>query len=83
MPPTHELVGIWVDVNLTQGRLQISFNQCSSRLIENMAFLPLDEAVASRAVFVIVSGADGLTGLWGQLNNSKTVRDIPYVSVGS
>ena len=39
------------------------------------AFLPLDVAVASRAVFVIVSGGDGQAGgrkrIWSQLNNSK------------
>ena len=48
-------------------------------------FLPIDEAVASRAVFGIVSASDGRTGgrkcsFWIQLNNSKTVRDRPYVS---
>ena len=52
-----------------------------------IAFLPLDEAIASRAVFVIASGSDGRTGgrkrYWSQLNNSKTVRDRPYVSIGS
>ena len=36
--------------------------------------LPLDEAVASRAVFVVVSGSDGradwLKRFWSQLNNS-------------
>ena len=47
-------------------------------------FLPLDEAVASRAVFVIASGSDGRAErLWSQLNNSKTVRDRPYASMGS
>ena len=38
-------------------------------------FLPLDEAIASRAVSVIVSGsdgrADGRKRFWSQLNNSK------------
>ena len=44
--------------------------------------MPLDEAIASRAVFVIVSGSDGRAEtLLGQLNNSKTVRDRPYVCV--
>ena len=37
--------------------------------------LPLDEAIASRAVFVIVSAsdgrADGRKRFWSQLNNSK------------
>ena len=50
-------------------------------------FLPLDEAIASRAVVVIVSGSDGRTGgrkhFWNQLNNSKTVRYRPDVSMGS
>ena len=45
--------------------------------------LPLDEAVASRDVFVIVSGSDGRAGgrkrLWCQLNNSKTVKKIDYM----
>ena len=45
--------------------------------------LPLDEAIVSIAVFVIVSGSDGRKRFRGQLNNSKTVRDIPYVSMGS
>ena len=47
-------------------------------------FLPLDKAVASREVNVIVSGSDGETEtLWSQLANSETVRDRPYVSIGS
>ena len=32
-------------------------------------FFPLDEAVVSRAVFVIVSGLDGRIRFWSQLNN--------------
>ena len=44
--------------------------------------LPLDEAIASRAVFVIVSGSGGRTCFWSLLNNSKTVWDIPRVSMG-
>ena len=48
-------------------------------------FLPLDKAIASRAVFVIVSQAGGKKSFWSQLNNSKKrVRDRPYdVSMGS
>ena len=43
-------------------------------------FLPLDEAIAYTAVFVIVL-SDGR--FWIQLNNSKTVRDRPYaMSIG-
>ena len=50
-------------------------------------FLPLDEGVASRAVFVIVSRWDGQAGrqkrFWSQLinffYNSKTVRDRPHM----
>ena len=41
-------------------------------------YLPLDEAIASRAVFVNVSGSDGRAGrkrVWGQLTNFKMVRD--------
>ena len=45
--------------------------------------LPLDEVVASRAVFVNVSGSDGRKRFWNQLNNSKTVSYKPYVSIGS
>ena len=41
------------------------------------------EAIASRAVFVIVSRAGGRKRFWSQLNNSKTVRDRPYVSMRS
>ena len=50
-----------------------------------LGFLPLDEAVAFRAVFAIVSGSDGGGGrerFRRQLNNHKTVRDRPYVSIG-
>ena len=39
--------------------------------------------VASRVVFVIVSGSDGRKPFWRQLNNSKMVTDRPYVSIGS
>ena len=45
-------------------------------------FLQLDEAVASRAAFVIVSGVDGQKRFWSQLNISKTVRDRLYVTMG-
>ena len=46
--------------------------------------LPLDEAIAFRAVFVLlVSGFDGWADrqkrFWSWLNSSKTVRDRPYV----
>ena len=47
------------------------------------SFLPLDEVIVSRAVFVIVFGSDGRKHLWSQLNNPKTVRDRPYVSMGN
>ena len=44
--------------------------------------MPLDEAVASRAVFVIVSESGGRAGgpkrFWSQLTNSKTARDSIY-----
>ena len=48
-----------------------------------MVLLPFDEAV-----FVMVSVSDGREDgraetLIGRLNNSKTVRDIPYVSMRS
>ena len=38
-------------------------------------FLPLDKAVASRVVFVIISGSDGRKRFCSQPNNSKAVRD--------
>ena len=47
------------------------------------------EAVAHRAVFLFVSGSDGLAdertagNAFGPANNSKTVTDRPYVSMGS
>ena len=50
---------------------------------ELVRFLSLDEAIASSAVFVIVSGSDGRKRFWSHLNNSKTVRYIIYVSIGS
>ena len=51
-------------------------------------FLPLDEAIAYRAVLVIVSlsggRADGNAFVWIQLNNSRTVMVYrPYVSWAS
>ena len=49
-------------------------------------FLPLDEAIASRAVFVIMSGSDVRAETLfepAMLGNSKTVADRPYVSMGS
>ena len=46
-----------------------------------MSLLPLDEAIASTAIFVCAS--DGRKRFWSQLNNSKTVRDRPYVSWGA
>ena len=56
-------------------------------LLTGHPLLPLDEAIASRAVFAIVSGSGWQTGgrkrFWSQLNNSNTVRDRPYVSMGS
>ena len=45
-------------------------------------FLPLDEVIASRAVFVIVFVSDGRKRFWSQLNNSKTVSDRSHVSMG-
>ena len=44
--------------------------------------MSLDKAIASRAVFVVVSRSDG-NAFESQLNNLKTVRDRPYVSMGS
>ena len=43
-------------------------------------FLPLDEAIASRAVFVIIFESGGRKCFWSQPNNSKTVRDRPCVN---
>ena len=50
--------------------------------IKDIQLLPLDEAVASRVVTVIIYRSDGWKRLWSQQNNSKMVRDIPYVSIG-
>ena len=48
--------------------------------------MPLDDAIACKAVFVIVSASDGRTGgrtsSWSQLNNSKMIRDRLNVSMG-
>ena len=49
------------------------------------------QAVAPRAVSLIVSGLDERTGeradgrkrFWNQLNNSTTVTDKPHMSMGS
>ena len=45
----------------------------TSRGVDNVYFLPLDEAIASGVVFVIVSGSDGRVGgrkrFLSQLNN--------------
>ena len=47
-------------------------------------FWPLDEAISSRAVIVIVSGREGQAETFLEpANNSKTVGDRPYVSIGS
>ena len=57
------------------------------KIVIKWQLLPLDEAIASRALFVIVSRldelADGSKRFWGQLNNSKTVTDRQYVAMGS
>ena len=43
--------------------------------------LPLDEAMAPRAVILIVSGSDGRAETL-QLNNSQTVRDDLHCVIG-
>ena len=62
---------------------EVAFKDCNTFLI----CLPLDEVIASKAILVIVSGLDGRTDgrkrFWNHLNNSKTVRDRQYVSMGS
>ena len=45
-----------------------------------LPFLSLDEAIASWAVFVIVSGSDGQAD---ERTETLLVRDRPYVSMGS
>ena len=87
----------------TDGRISLPFelqpngwsltNMSLGTLFHNL-LLPLDKAVASRAVSVIVSWSDrradrragGRTETLlepSQLNNSKTVRYKPYVPMGS
>ena len=39
--------------------------------------------LVSRAVIIIVSGADGRKRLWIQVNNLKAIRDRSYVSMRS
>ena len=56
----------------------LNFPDCNVSII-----LPFDEEIASRLVFVIVSGSDARKRFWIQLNNSKTVRDGPYLSIWS
>ena len=55
-------------------------------------FLPLDEAITSRAVIAIVPGSadgrangrtDGRKRLWSQISTSRTVIGEPKVSMGS
>ena len=61
-------------------------NKVDKSISSTVRFLPLGEAIASRAVFVAVSESDGQAGgntFWSQINNSKTVRDRPYISIGS
>ena len=76
-------LGVWVNgEHFSVGQIFVIlryYNKFHFQII----FLPLDEAIASRAVFVIVSGSDGRKRFWSQLNYPKTVRDRPYVSMGS
>ena len=58
---------------------QIVTNKLTSRL----SFLLLDQAIASGVLFVIVSESDGGKRFLSQLSNSKTVKDIPYMSIRS
>ena len=51
--------------------------------LERLPSLPVDDAIASRVVIVIVSGSEGRKRFGRQLNISKTVRDRPHVSMGS
>ena len=84
------LIGsVWILIMNVIEQLEPDFNSITvhSRLLVHhymcTNLLLLDETVASRAVFVIVSGSDGWKRFWSELNNSKTVRDRPYVSFGS
>ena len=49
-----------------------SGGNATQRFAQEASFLPLDEVIASRAIFVIASGSYGRTGgrkrLWNQLN---------------
>ena len=70
------------DVSLMQNNTADSHSL--NTLVIRLAFLLLNKAIASRAVIVIVSDSDGgQKRFCSQLNNSKTVRDRPYASVGS
>ena len=44
-------------------------------------FLSLDEAIASRAAFASYPGRTGGNAFGVKLNDTKTVRDRPYVSM--
>ena len=59
---------------------------CDIFSVKSSKFLLLDRATASRAVFVIVSGSAVWADAWkrfrGQPNNSKMVKDRPYMSIG-
>ena len=73
---------------LDNGSIDFERVMVYERAVQSSAsFLPLYETVASGAVFDIVSGsgrrADGWKCFWSQLNNSKTIRDRPHVSIGS
>ena len=60
-------------VPLTNTCLVSSNNTLSlRRFAQSLSVFALNEAVASWAVFVIVSGTGGRKRFWSQLNNSKT-----------
>ena len=79
------LQGVRLDLYLLLSRGQFNSAVHQVRTPDSCQFLPIDEATASRSVVVLVSGSDGWAEkrFWIHLNNSKTVRDRPHVSLGS
>ena len=78
--PQHILKGS----NIIQQQPHIQWLNTSNSVQSRLQFLPLDEAAATRAIFVIVSGSDGggwtdrpaggRKLFWGQLTNNSKKR---------
>ena len=63
-----------VPIRFVLGQLQLLVQGCVV-WDGDSTLLSFDEAIASRAVFVIVFMSDGRKRFWSELSNSKTVRD--------